>query len=77
MLSHAELTRLIRVALPDADVVVREFAEGGDHFAVTVTSAAFAGKSRVAQHQLVYAALRPHLDAGTVHALGLTTTVKL
>ena len=55
---------------------MREFAEGGDHFAVTVASAAFNGKSRVSQHQMVYAALRPHLDSGVVHALALTTTTK-
>lgn len=73
MLSYEQLSTLIRSALPDAQIDVGEFAPGGDHFAVTVTSAAFAGKSRIAQHQLVYGALREHLDSGVIHALALTT----
>lgn len=73
MLSHDALAALIRQAIPDAEVLVREFAAGGDHFQVEVVSPAFAGKSRVAQHQMVYAALRPHIDDGVIHALGLTT----
>lgn len=73
MFDPNELTRLITVAIPDAAVSIREFAGGGDHFEVVVTSAAFAGKLRVAQHQMVYAALHPHLDSGAIHALALTT----
>lgn len=73
MLSHDELTALIQRALPGATVSVREFAEGGDHFQVEIISAAFAGKSRIAQHQLVYAALKPYLADGQIHALSMTT----
>jgi BolA protein len=46
--------------------------EGETHFAVTITSAAFAGLSRVARQRLVYDALKEEL-ASRVHALSLTT----
>jgi stress-induced morphogen len=48
-------------------------AGDGDHYAATVTSAAFAGKSRVQQHQMVYAALKGKMG-GELHALALTTS---
>lgn len=42
----------------------------GTHFRVRIASPAFAGKSRVAQHRLVYDALRHFTDAG-LHALAI------
>lgn len=43
-----------------------------DHYEALIVSPAFAGKSRVEQHQLVYAALG-ELMAGPIHALALQT----
>jgi stress-induced morphogen len=68
----SELERLIRESLPDATVEVSDYTGGGDHFEATVVSPGFEGKSRVEQHQLVYAALG-ELMAGAVHALALKT----
>ena len=68
----ADIERLIKEALPDAQVEIRDLAGDGDHYAATVTSAAFAGKSRVQQHQIVYAALKGNMG-GVLHALALTT----
>jgi stress-induced morphogen len=65
---------LIREALPDAQVTITDLAGDGDHYAAHVVSAAFAGKSRVAQHKLVYAALGGRMG-GVLHALQLTTAV--
>ena len=57
----SDIEAMIRAALPDAKVEVRDLAGDGDHYAATVVSPAFKGKSRVQQHQLVYAALQgPH-----------------
>lgn len=53
-----EIERMIKVALPDAAVEIKDLAGDGDHYAATVTSAAFKGKTRVQQHQMVYAALQ-------------------
>ncbi|WKW52520.1 BolA family protein [Rhodomicrobium lacus] len=67
-----EIERLIKEHLPDAEVLIEALKGDGDHYAALVTSAAFAGKSRVQQHQLVYAALKGRMG-GELHALALTT----
>ena len=68
----ADIEAMIRAALPDATVEIRDLAGDGDHYAATVTSAAFKGKSRVQQHQMVYGALQGRMG-GVLHALALTT----
>ncbi len=69
----ADIEQLIREALPDATVEIRDLAGDGDHYAATVVSEAFRGLSRVKQHQLVYAALKGRMG-GVLHALALTTS---
>ncbi|MET1756616.1 BolA family transcriptional regulator [Novosphingobium sp. RD2P27] len=69
-----EIEALIRSALPDAQVTITDLAGDGDHYAAHVVSAAFEGKSRVAQHKLVYEALGGRMG-GVLHALQLTTAV--
>ncbi|MBK1661913.1 BolA family protein [Paracraurococcus ruber] len=69
----AEIEALIKAALPDAQVTIEDLAGDGDHYAATVVSEAFRGKSRVQQHQLVYAALRGRMG-GELHALALQTS---
>jgi stress-induced morphogen len=68
----SEIEALIKEALPDAVVTIDDLAGDGDHYAATVTSTAFRGKSRVQQHQLVYAALQGRMG-GALHALALQT----
>lgn len=70
----AEIEALIKAALPDATVEIRDLAGDGDHYQALVTSAAFSGKSRVQQHKLVYEALGGRMG-GELHALQLTTAV--
>ena len=67
-----EFERLIRAAIPDAQVTIRDLAGDGDHYAVRVVSRSFAGISRVKQHQAVYAALGGRVG-GELHALQLET----
>ncbi len=67
-----EIERLIREALPDADVAIEDLAGDGDHYAARVVSEAFRGKSRVQQHQIVYRALQGRMG-GELHALALRT----
>ncbi len=67
-----DIEALIKESLPDAEVTIKDLAGDGDHYAATVISAAFKGKSRVAQHQMVYAALKGRMG-GELHALALTT----
>ncbi|MEX6725328.1 BolA family protein [Parapedomonas caeni] len=69
----SEIERLIKAALPDAQVTIQDLAGDGDHYAATVVSGAFRGLTRVKQHQLVYAALGGRMG-GELHALALTTS---
>jgi len=69
-----DIEALIREALPDAEVEIRDLAGDGDHYAARVVSASFAGMSRVRQHQLVYKALGGRMG-GELHALQLETAV--
>ena len=71
----AEIEALIRAALPDADIAIVDLAGDGDHYKAVVKSQAFAGKSRVQQHQLIYAALQGRMG-GALHALALETSAK-
>ena len=73
-MAAAEIERFIKEALPDASVEIRDLAGDGNHYAATVMSAAFKGKSRVHQHQMVYASLKGRMG-GELHALALTTSV--
>jgi stress-induced morphogen len=74
-MAASEIEALIREALPDAEIVIQDLAGDGDHYKATIRSAAFAGKSRVAQHQMVYAALKGRMG-GELHALALDTGPK-
>ncbi|WP_332716047.1 BolA family protein [Pelagibacterium mangrovi] len=69
----AEIESLIKAALPDAKVEIRDLAGDGDHYSASVVSEAFRGKSRVQQHQLVYQALKGDMG-GKLHALALQTS---
>jgi stress-induced morphogen len=67
-----EIQSLISTAIPDAQVQVRDFTGGGDHYEAVVVSATFAGKTKVARHRLVYGALQDAM-VQRIHALALTT----
>jgi stress-induced morphogen len=69
-----EIERMIKAALPDAEITIRDLAGDGDHYAAHVVSGEFAGKSRVQQHKAVYDALGGRMG-GELHALQLTTAV--
>lgn len=69
-----EIEALIRAAIPDAKVEIRDLAGDGDHYAARVVSKSFEGLNRVRQHQLVYRALGGRMG-GELHALQLETAV--
>jgi stress-induced morphogen len=72
-MAASEIEALIKAALPDARITIEDLAGDGDHYAATVVSEAFRGKTRVQQHQLVFAALRGRMG-GELHALALQTS---
>jgi len=71
----ADIEAMIREAFPDAEIAMKDLAGDDNHWAATVKSAAFRGKSRVQQHQMVYAALKGNMG-GVLHALQLTTAAR-
>ena len=71
-MNAGDIEKLIKSALPDARVTIRDLAGDGDHYAATIVSEAFRGKTRVQQHQMVYEALKGNMG-GALHALALKT----
>jgi stress-induced morphogen len=63
----------LRAAFPDASIVIDDLAGDGDHYRARIVSSAFAGLTRIRQHQLVYAALKGKVG-GELHALALETS---
>ena len=72
-MNAADIEKMIRDAIPDATVTIRDLAGDGDHYAAEVVSESFRGKSRVQQHQMVYQALQGNMG-GVLHALALQTS---
>ncbi|MCB8839716.1 BolA family protein [Aurantimonas sp. VKM B-3413] len=72
-MSARDIEKLIKDAIPDAVVTIRDLAGDGDHYAAEIVSESFRGKSRVQQHQMVYKALQGNMG-GELHALALQTS---
>ena len=71
-MSMSDLEDALRAAFPDAEIEVEDLAGDGDHYKARIVSDAFAGLSRIKQHQLVYGALKGRMG-GELHALALET----
>lgn len=71
-MSSEQIKTLINQAFPDAHIDLKDLRGDNDHFAAVIKSAAFSGKTRIQQHQMVYDALQGHMGT-TLHALSLQT----
>jgi stress-induced morphogen len=72
MPSAEDIRQRIESSIPGAIAQVEDYTGGGDHFRATVTAPAFAGRSRIEQHRLVYEVFGEEIG-GPIHALSLTT----
>ena len=72
-MNPAEIEKMIKDGIPEAEVRIEDLAGDGDHYAAYVVSPAFKGKTRVQQHQMVYQALQGRMG-GELHALALQTS---
>ena len=72
MPSAEDIRHRIESSIPGASAEVQDYTGGGDHFRATVTAAAFAGRSRIEQHRLVYEVFEDEIG-GPIHALSLKT----
>ena len=70
-----EIERMIKEALPDATVEIKDLAGDGNHYSASVVSPSFKGKTRIQQHQIVYGALKGNMG-GVLHALALQTAAE-
>jgi stress-induced morphogen len=73
-MSATEIERMIKAAIPEAQVQISDLRGDGDHYAALVKAPSFKGKTRVQQHQMVYDALRGRMG-NELHALALQTAV--
>ncbi|MBX9786471.1 MAG: BolA/IbaG family iron-sulfur metabolism protein [Alphaproteobacteria bacterium] len=73
-MSREKIMGFLLEAFPDAQIDLKDLVGDSDHFAVTMTSKAFLGKTRIEQHKMVYEALQGHMGT-TLHALSLKTQV--
>tara|TARA_Y100001968_G_scaffold328304_2_gene375196 strand:- start:547 stop:777 length:231 start_codon:yes stop_codon:yes gene_type:complete len=74
MVNAADISKAIKLALPDAEISIEDINGTGDHLKVNVVSNGFAGLSLIRQHQLVYGALKNELASEAIHALALNTS---
>lgn len=72
-MNAGDIEEMIKAAIPDAQVTIRDLAGDGDHYAAEVVSESFRGKTRVQQHQMVYQALKGNMG-DALHALALQTS---
>jgi stress-induced morphogen len=72
-ITPSQVKAKIEAGIPDAQVQVMDLTGGGDHYKAVVISSAFAGKSLVQQHQLVYGCVRAEMASEAIHALALET----
>ena len=67
-----EIKKLIKEEIPDASIEIKDLAGDGNHYAATVTSSQFAGKSKIEQHKMVYNSLKGRMG-NELHALAIKT----
>ena len=74
-IKQEEIHKLLKEGFPDADIEINDLAGDDDHYAAKIKSSKFKGKTRVQQHQMVYASLKGKMG-NELHALALTTEEK-
>ena len=67
-----EIEKLIKSAIPDAEISIKDLAGDDNHYSATIKSRVFSGKSKIEQHKLVYKALKGKMG-NELHALALNT----
>ena len=74
-IKQEEIQKLLKEGFPDADIEINDLAGDDNHYAAKIKSSKFKGKTRVQQHQMVYASLKGKMG-NELHALALTTEEK-
>lgn len=74
-MSADEIHDLIKAALPDAVITIKDTVGDSNHYFAEIVSPSFAGKSRIQQHQMVYQAIGARVG-NELHALSLKTSAE-
>ena len=74
-LKSEEIEKLIKEAIPDAEITIQDLAGDENHYSATIKSKKFKGLSKIEQHKLVYKSLKGKMG-NELHALALTTEEK-
>ena len=74
-IKQEEIHKLLKEGFPDADIEINDLAGDDNHYAAKIKSSKFKGKTRVQQHQMVYASLKGKMGK-ELHALALNTEEK-
>ena len=75
MIQPEEVQKMLREALPGAEVTVQDQTGTLDHFQVLVASPSFKGKTLVEQHLMVQRPLKAAIEDGRIHAVSIKTFV--
>ena len=70
-----EITKLIKDAIPDVEIEIKDLMGDNNHYSARITSKVFNGISRIEQHKIVYKALKGKMG-NELHALSITTEGK-
>ena len=68
-----EIKSLIKEAMPDAEITIKDLAGDENHYSATIKSKIFSGKNKIEQHKMVYKALKGKMG-NELHALSINTT---
>ena len=71
-LKSDEIKKLIKEAMPDAEIIIQDLAGDENHYSATIKSKVFNGKSKVEQHKIVYKSLKGKMG-NELHALSINT----
>ena len=71
-----EVKALIERGIEGSNAKVIDLTGTGDHFRAIVKSHAFAGKTLIEQHKMVYATVTDYMADQRIHALSLKTSVE-
>ncbi len=71
-MDSAAIGALIMQGIPDARVQISDLRGDGEHYSAMIIAESFRGKTRIQQHQMVYAALQGRMGT-ELHALAIQT----
>jgi stress-induced morphogen len=67
-----DIKKLIKEAIPDASIEIRDLMGDNNHYSATIKSSKFNNLSKIEQHKLVYKSLKGKMG-NELHALTITT----